>query len=301
MRPAIVVHGGAGIYGDDAVPEALEGVRQAAAEGFAKLSSKGSALDAVLAAVRCLEDDPRFNAGTGSVLGADGTVENDASVMWGADLSAGAIGALSGFRNPVLVAEEVRRDGTHVLLVGDGARRFAIRRGIPSIDPRELITERQRARWEAEAERRRHERPPEAAAQHGTVGAVAADSHGHVAAATSTGGLLFKLPGRVGDTPIIGGGTYADDLAGAASCTGQGEAILKVTLARHAVALLRAGHGATEAAEIAVAELTRRTSGEAGLILVAPDGDIGWAFNTLRMSRARCDAAHPEPLALIDR
>ena len=297
--PAIAVHGGAGIYGDESVPEALEGVRRAAALGFARLREGASALEAVLAAVKQLEDDPNFNAGTGSVLTADGTIENDAAVMSGADLTAGAVGALSGFPNPVLVAEAVRRHSTHVLLVAEGAKRFALSRGLASVDPNTLITDRQRAKWNAEAAVRRSADKP--ADKHGTVGAVAADAAGHVAAATSTGGMLFKLPGRVGDTPIIGGGTYADDLSGAVSCTGQGEAILKVALAKAAADLLRAGKSASEAAAAAIAELSARTHGEAGLIVVSPAGEIGFAFNTRRMSRASADAAHPDGQSWIDR
>jgi beta-aspartyl-peptidase (threonine type) len=293
--PAIAVHGGAGIYGDESIPEALEGVRRAAALGFARLREGASAVEAVLAAVRHLEDDPNFNAGTGSVLTADGTIENDAAVMSGADLTAGAVGALSGFPNPVLVAEEVRRHSSHVLLVAEGAKRFALSRGLASVDPSTLITDRQRAKWQAEAAVRR------TADKHGTVGAVAADAQGHVAAATSTGGMLFKLPGRVGDTPIIGGGTYADDLSGAVSCTGQGEAILKVALAKAAADFLRAGRSAAEAAAAAVAELSARTHGEAGLIVVSPAGEVGFAFNTRRMSRASADAAHPDGQSWIDR
>lgn len=294
--PAVAVHGGAGIYGDESVPDALQGVRRAAETGFALLRAGGSAVEAVLAAVRHLEDDPNFNAGTGSVLTADGTIENDAAVMSGADLTAGAVGALSGFKNPVLVAEEVRRHSSHVLLVAEGAKRFALARGLASVDPATMITERQRAKWQAEAILRATQ-----AGKHGTVGAVAADADGHVAAATSTGGLLFKLPGRVGDTPIIGGGTYADDQSGAVSCTGQGEAILKVTLAKAAAELLRSGFGAAAAAEAAIAELSTRTHGEAGLILVSRRGEVGFAFNTRRMSRASADAEHPQAQAWIER
>jgi beta-aspartyl-peptidase (threonine type) len=158
-----------------------------------------------------------------------------------------------------------------------------------------MITERQRAKWQAEALAR------QPAGKHGTVGAVAADAQGHVAAATSTGGMLFKLPGRVGDTPIIGGGTFADDLSGAVSCTGQGEAILKVALAKTAAELLRAGKSAAEAAAGAIAELSARTHGEAGLILVSRSGEVGFAFNTRRMSRASADAAHPEAQSWIER
>ena len=301
-RPSLFVHGGAGIYGDESLPDALVGVREAAALGFARLLEGQSAVEAVLAAVRCLEDDPHFNAGTGSVLTADGTIENDAAVMWGKDLSAGAVGATSGFKNPVLLADAIRRTSSHVLLVGDGARRFGERAGIPVVDPATMITERQRARWIDEA--RRRSRPAESAAipdKHGTVGAVAVDRDGHVAAATSTGGLLFKLPGRVGDSPIVGAGTYADDLGGACSCTGHGEAILKVSLAKTAVDLMRAGHPPTAAAESALAELSRRTGGEAGLIVVNAAGDLGVAFNTRRMSRASCSPDRREPEAAIER
>ncbi len=289
------MHGGAGIYGDESLPEALEGVRQAAALGFARLRGGGSAIEAVLAAVQHLEDDPAFNAGTGSVLTADGTIENDAAVMAGSDFTAGAVGALTGFKNPVLVAEEVRRHSPHVLMVAEGAKRFALSRGLTAIDPATMVTDRQRAKWAAEGSKR------QPVGKYGTVGAVAADAQGHVAAATSTGGLLFKLPGRVGDTPIIGGGTYADDLSGAASCTGQGEAILKVALAKTATDLLRTGKGATEAADAAIAELSARTHGEAGVILVSRTGEIGFAFNTRRMSRASADAAHPEARSWIER
>jgi L-asparaginase / beta-aspartyl-peptidase len=251
----------------------------------------------VLTAVRTLENDPQFNAGTGSALTSDGTVENDASVMWGKDLTAGGVAVLSGFLNPVLVAEAVRAETPHVLLAGEGARRFALRHGFAPVDPERMITASQREKWLAEAQRRSRQLPDKL----GTVGAVACDDAGHVAAATSTGGLFFKMPGRVGDTPIIGAGTYADDAAGACSCTGTGEAILKASLAKTAVELLRAGRPAQVAAEEAIAELSARTRGEAGLILVTPKGDTGMAFNTARMSRAVWSAGQPEPLAAIER
>jgi L-asparaginase / beta-aspartyl-peptidase len=294
-RASIVVHGGVGISGDEANPEALGGVQEAARRGRDLLQRGGSALQAVLEAVRTLEDDPAFNAGTGSALTSDGTVETDASVMWGKDLTAGGVAVLSGFRNPVLVAEAVRGETPHVLLAGDGAHRFALKRGFLAVDPETMVTPAQRAKWRAA----QGQFPPKPE-KLGTVGAVACDRDGHVAAATSTGGLFLKMPGRVGDTPIIGGGTYADDEAGAASCTGKGEAILKVSLAKMAVDQLRAGRPAQAAAEAAIAEFTRRTASEAGLILVDMSGELGVAFNTLRMSRASWTTGAAEPSASIE-
>jgi len=296
----MVVHGGVGIYGDEVSSEALAGVRRAVERGHTVLERGGSALQAVLEAVRTLEDDPVFNAGTGSALTSDGTIENDASVMWGKDLTAGGVAVLSGFRNPVLVAEAVRAETPHVLLAGEGAHRFALQRGFPAVDPESMITAPQRAKWLA-ARTREASSEKLGPGKLGTVGAVASDSEGHVAAATSTGGLFLKMPGRVGDTPIIGAGTYADDETGAASCTGKGEAILKVSLAKMSVDLLRAGRSAQAAAEAAIAEFTRRTSSEAGLILVSPAGDIGLAFNTLRMSRASWRAGEREPTAAVEK
>jgi beta-aspartyl-peptidase (threonine type) len=165
-----------------------------------------------------------------------------------------------------------------------------------------MIVPRQRSKWEAEVARRAaHLQGSRAIDKHGTVGAVATDLQGHVAAATSTGGTFFKLPGRVGDSPIIGAGTYADDRAGAASCTGEGEAILKVTLARGAIDLLKGGATAQAAAEAALAILSERIHAQAGLIVASPSGDVGLAFNTQHMSRARCSGDHPEPIAAIDR
>jgi beta-aspartyl-peptidase (threonine type) len=268
----ILVHGGAGDLhpGEDPKPS-IDGCLAAARAGHAVLEAGGSALDAVLAAVVVLEDDPHFNAGTGSVLNADGEVETDASVMTG-DLKAGAVGALKGIKNPVLLARLVMERTKHVLLVADGALRFAKEQGVSLVDPASMITERARQKW----------------SRTGTVGAVARDAEGCLAAATSTGGTTKKLPGRIGDTPLIGCGTYALDGAGAASCTGIGEAIIKTTLARWAVDRLASGEDPLETARKAVAQLTR-AGGEGGIILVDALGRPGFAFNTARMSRAQVD------------
>jgi beta-aspartyl-peptidase (threonine type) len=267
----ILVHGGAGDHhpGEDPQP-AIDGCLAAARVGHAVLARGGSALDAVIVAVLALEDDPLFNAGTGSTLNADGEVECDASVMTG-DLCAGAVGAVKGIKNPVALARLVMENTRHVLLVADGAHRFAKGQGMPFVDPQSMITDRARTRWQ----------------KAGTVGAVARDSQGRVAAATSTGGTTRKLPGRLGDTPLIGCGTYALDGAGAASCTGIGEAIIKTTLARWAVERLGSA-GPDEVARQAVAQLPR-AGGDGGIILVDAKGRSGLAFNTQRMSHASID------------
>jgi len=265
------------------IPEtsAIEaGCRAAVRAGWRVLDNDGDALAAVVAAVIELENDPQFNAGLGSVLTAAGTVETDASVMDGTTLAAGACGAVGGVRNPIELALAILRRSTAVLLVGAGAEVFAGDHGVTRCGPEDLITDRQRQRWQQSAT---------AIAGGGTVGAVAVDRFGHVAAATSTGGLLRKPPGRVGDSAIIGAGTYADDRAGAASATGAGEAIMRTTLARTAVELLRDGRDPMTAARLAIAELAARTHATAGVILVDCFGRLGCAYNTPQLPRAHGD------------
>lgn len=282
MPIAILVHGGAGpIAEDDRAAACAAGCLAAARIGHAVLRTGGSALDAVEAATRALEDDPLFNAGTGAALNAEGRVELDASIMNGADLSAGAVCAVRRIKHPVALARQVMERTPHVLLAADGAERLAAELGIPTCDEEELITERARRRWEAE---RAGAKPQ---VSHGTVGAVAVDDRGHVAAATSTGGTFGKRPGRVGDSPLIGAGNYADDRTGAASATGHGESIIKVVLAKFACDRLRI-EAPTLAARAAIAEL-ERVGGTGGIILASPSGALGFAFNTPRMSRASID------------
>lgn len=239
------------------------------------LERGGSALDAVCEAVRVLEDDPEFNAGTGSCLNAAGNVELDACVMDGRDLRAGAVAAVSGIRNPVLGARAVMDRSSHVLLAGEGARAFLLAQGIAACPGEALITPRALAKW----------RSTELEGKHGTVGAAALDAAGHLAAATSTGGTLRKLPGRIGDSPIPGAGTFADDARGACSATGTGEFILRLGLSRTAADKVQV-LGAQKAVEAALAELGVKTGGEAGLILVSPSGELGIARTTRRMSWA---------------
>ncbi len=265
--PAIIVHGGAGQWQTGDLAPVHRGCELAARAGWQRLESGGSALDAVQAAVVALEDDPQFNAGIGATLNINGTVELDAAIMEGATRRAGAVAALRRIRNPIRLARAVLDDARHVLLVADGALEFAVEHGFVLCRDEELIVDRQRQRWQQ---------------HHGTVGAVAIDANGTLAAATSTGGIFGKLPGRVGDSALIGCGTYADDAA-AVSCTGTGESIIRATLGVRTANHVRTGSAGQDAAIAALAELDNLVGGDAGLILVTRDGHLAYAKNTAGM------------------
>lgn len=267
MTFSIIVHGGAGEVPLDSLDARKQGCHIAAEAGAHILKRGGQALDAVQAAVEVLENNPLFNAGTGSTLNHEGRVETDAAIMDGAILKAGAVAAVSGIRNPIRLARAVMEHSPHILLAGEGAYRFAQQHGIETCDPSELVVPAQRSHWEKE---------------HGTVGAVALDAEGRLAAATSTGGIFDKLPGRVGDTPLIGCGTYADANA-AVSCTGSGEDIMRTTLARHAAYLVEQGLDATAAARQAIVYFAEQTHGDAGIILMSNRGVHGYARNSAHM------------------
>jgi beta-aspartyl-peptidase (threonine type) len=228
-RWAVLVHGGAGSVGAGQLSRHVDGCRAAANAAADVLRTGGSALEAVEHAVVLLEDDPLFNAGTGACLNADGLIELDAAIMEGSRLRAGAVCALPPFLHPIAIARAVLDDGRHVLYAAGGAERFAIERGFTRATSEAMTTAAAREQWakaraqEAEDEKAASLRSPGTE----TVGAVARDSHGMVAAATSTGGRVNKRPGRVGDAPVLGAGTYADDDAGACSATGVGEAALR--------------------------------------------------------------------------
>ncbi len=229
MAKAIIVHGGAWDIPPELHVDHLAGCHAAAAAGWDALASGGSALGAVEAAIRIMEDHPVFDAGRGSHLNADGVVELDAGMMDGASLRAGAVAAVRRIANPITLARHVLHDSPHVFLVGDGAERFALEVGMAPCDPEELIVPRERAMWEARRAEGAPARPDNAFRPSlgdrsaDTVGAVALDEMGNLAVGNSTGGTFFKAPGRVGDTPIIGCGLYADNTMGAAACTGWGE------------------------------------------------------------------------------
>jgi L-asparaginase / beta-aspartyl-peptidase len=301
MTPSLIVHGGAWDIPDESVEPCKAGCHRALTAGWSILTGGGSALDAVQAAVMVLEDDPVFDAGFGSHLTIDGYVECDAIVMDGATLRAGSVAALRRIRNPIRLARKVLENCPHMMLVGEGAERFAVDQGLDLCPPEELVAEAERDAWlkcrnskHAAAHHRGHEQ--------GTVGAVALDASGHLFAATSTGGTCCKLPGRVGDSPLIGCGCYADAQAGGVSCTGYGEAIMKVVLAKTAVDFLRHPVGtdphpspsilpklsmpdvASLAAREAVSVLATRTRATGGLILLDSKGNPGYAYNTPRMA-----------------
>ena len=292
MSFALAIHGGAWNIPDGAVDAHRRGLVNPLTEGFEALRKGASAVDVVELAVRLLEDDPIFNAGRGAHLNGEGALELDASIMEGTTRRAGAVAAIDGVRHPVSVARRVMEDSPHVLLVGAGARRFAKRAGAEMCATRTLLVGRELDRFRriraGERDLVRREFSPRAK-PHGTVGAVARDRRGRVAAATSTGGTQDKAPGRVGDSPIIGSGTYADDRRGAASCTGWGEPILRAVLAKSAVDALAGGRDPESAAREAMREL-RRLAGFGGLILVDRRGRACASFNTPRMARGLADA-----------
>jgi L-asparaginase / beta-aspartyl-peptidase len=291
MKPSLIVHGGASDIPDEAVNACNDGCRRALAAGWGILSSGGSALDAIEAAVTVLEDDPVFDAAYGSHLNLDGNVECDAIVMEGATLRAGAAAGLHRLKNPIRLARKILESSPHMMLIGEGAERFAKDSGLALCKPEELVSE---AEWQAY---QRCKKGKHAAVHHrghdqGTVGAVALDEQGRLFAATSTGGTCCKLPGRVGDSPLIGCGCYADSEAGAVSCTGYGEAIMRVVMAKSAVDFLRREPCPSEnalataqlAADDAVKLLLERGKGTGGLILLDRFGTPAFAFNTPRMA-----------------
>ena len=291
MTPALIVHGGAWDIPDEAVPACKDGCRRALTAGWEVLAHGGHALDAIEAVVMVLEDDPVFDAGYGSHLNLDGHVECDAIVMEAATLRAGAAANLHKIKNPIRAARAIFDHAPHMMLVADGAEHFAKQHGVPLCQPEELVSEAEHEAW-MKCKKDSHASEHHRGHEQGTVGAVALDRDGRLFAATSTGGTCCKLPGRVGDSPLIGCGCYADAEAGGVSCTGYGEAIMKVVMAKSATDFLRAENSAAathssaamRAAQDAVELLARRTHATGGLILLDRAGVPGFAFNTPRMA-----------------
>jgi len=278
----MIVHGGAWDLPDGERDAHRSGCLRALECGFALLAQGAGALAAVQAAVVALEDDPAFDAGTGSVLNEDGGVELDAALMDGRDLRVGAVAAVADVPNPVLLARAVL-ESEHAMLVAAGASRFAARAGVPTCDPGRLVVERERRRW-ASRDGAGDARAFFSGAR-GTVGAAALDRAGDLAAATSTGGAPGKPAGRVGDSPIVGAGVYAENRLAAVSATGYGEAILRLVWSFRAASLAGAGVPAPEACARAV-RLLAGAGGHGGLVMVDADGRVGHARNTPAMAVA---------------
>ncbi|XP_029690819.1 isoaspartyl peptidase/L-asparaginase-like isoform X2 [Takifugu rubripes] len=287
MPAVVVVHGGAGSVPDKFAKAVVDGVKMAALDGFSVLERGGSALDAVEAAVRNLEDNVTFNAGHGAVLNADGDVELDAIIMDGRTLGSGAVSSVKNIPNPVSLARAVMEKTPHLLLTSRGANLFAESIGMATVPTDTLVTANEREKWE---EHRSYvagvTEDFNSKCAHDTVGAVAVDSAGNVACATSTGGIRNKMVGRVGDAAIIGCGGYADNSSGAVSCTGHGESILKVTLARLILSHMEQGKSAAESSQLALQYMGKRVRGAGGVIVVSPSGQWAAEFTTVRMSWA---------------
>jgi L-asparaginase / beta-aspartyl-peptidase len=267
----LIVHGGAGAPHEHEHAERQAAVARALDAGWEAIG-RGS-LEAVQAAVRHLEDEPWLNAGVGASLNLDGQVELDAGLMEGTGFRAGAVGAVRDVRHPIELARAVMEDGHHVLLVGEGASRFARERGVETCDPAVFVTERQRRSW--------------AAASADTVGAVARDDEGRTAVAVSTGGMPGKWPGRLGDSPLPGAGFYADDHFGAACGTGVGEGFMRLCLCHLAVLTMGRGQSAEQTARAMVGHLASHVAGSGGVILVDAAGRVGAAHNTPFMAWAQ--------------
>jgi beta-aspartyl-peptidase (threonine type) len=295
VRPiAIVIHGGSGdVLRTTITPEEDAAYRrtltQALEAGYAVLEEDGSSLDAVVATLRILEDSPLFNAGKGAVFTSSGRIQLDAAIMDGATLKAGAVASVEHVRNPIALARLVMERSPHVLLVGPGAEEFAVAQGAALVPQSYFKTPK---RFDSLEKKWRQERvpwvTPEASKSHGTVGCVALDRQGHLAAGTSTGGLTGKLDGRVGDSPIIGAGTYCDDATCGVSCTGTGEFFMRYLVAYDLAQQMRSkGMGVEEAAGYEVGDRLLKAGGpdSGGLIAMDRQGHIAAPFNTKGMFR----------------
>jgi len=288
----LVVHGGSGIIERDTIGAEQEAGARAALDraldaGAQMLAAGGQALDAVEAAIMVLEDDPHFNAGRGAALAYEGGSELDAAIMDGRTRDAGAAANISCTRNPIRLARAVMEKSPHVMLSGAGADIFSREQGLEQAGPDWFATDERRRQL---AELKASGAGFDAAMKYGTVGAVALDADGHVAAATSTGGVTGKRWRRIGDSPIIGAGTYADDRAAAVSATGSGETFIRAAAAHEICARIRlAGESAQAAADAVMADV-RTLGGTGGVIFVSPAGEAHWSFTTPGMYRGKASA-----------
>ena len=300
-NPVLVIHGGAWAMPDDRVEAHINGVNNALAAGWRVLERGGTALDAVEEAVVIMEDDETFDAGRGSFLNRDGKVQLDALIMDGATLRAGGVGCVERLRNPVRAARKILSESPHVYFVGEGAENFAAEHGVPLCKNEDLVIPREvecLRNYQAALARRAADSSGSASGaadgndlfapeiSHDTVGAVALDANGNIAAATSTGGTLNKAPGRLGDSSLIGCGCYANNESAAVSTTGWGEPIMKLVLAKWTADRISAGNLPEWSAQEAMNYLKQRLNGHGGIIVLNPEGHIGIAHNTPRMAWA---------------
>jgi beta-aspartyl-peptidase (threonine type) len=297
----MVIHGGAWNIPEALVESHRLGVLKALKAGWEVLQDGGTAVDAVEQSIVLLEDDETFDAGRGSFLNAAGEIELDASIMNGRNFRAGAVAAVQNVPHPISLARAVMEKSEHVLLVGLGASRFAREHKVKTCSPDDLIIEREIERWRKSQHADKKSGTKASFAGPGdTVGAVALDGAGNIASGTSTGGTPNKYPGRVGDSPLIGAGTYADNGVGGASATGWGEAIIKAVLAKHVLDLMeRNGGDAEAAAKEGIGMLKKKFSGYGGVIALSPEGKIGCAYDTPRMARAFITSSMKTPIAAV--
>ncbi len=298
---SLIVHGGAWDIPEREIDAHRQGCLAAVNLGWQLLQNGRSAVDTVEQVVRLLEDDVTFDAGKGSHLNAAGEVELDASIMDGTTFRCGSVAAVHRVSNPISLARKVMDESEHVLLVGEGAERFAAECKLALCNPEELIIPRERARWESLRGKARFSSKDAFMKTAGdTVGAVALDSKGKICAGTSTGGTLNRYPGRVGDSPLIGCGSYADSAVGGVSATGWGEAIIKVVLSKTIIDIMDTnGHDPQAAASRGIEILKVKAEGFGGVIVMNREGSVGLSYNTPRMARAFMCSGMAEPVASV--
>jgi beta-aspartyl-peptidase (threonine type) len=299
---ALVVHGGAWAIPNDLVERHRQGVHEALKAGWSVLVRGGSAVEAVEQSIVVMENDDVFNAGRGSVLNAAGEIELDAGIMNGKTFQAGAVAAVQQVKNPITLARAIMEKSDTVLLVGMGAVRFAREHGIPTCGLDDLITRREIDRWREAQAGDKQSRGTLSRTRTGsdTVGAVALDKAGTVVSGTSTGGTPNKPQGRVGDSPLIGCGTYAENAVGAVATTGWGEAMIRVVMAKAVIDIMdRNGRDPEAAVREGLALLQKKTGGTGGIIAVSPEGRVGIAYNTPRMARAYMHSSLKTPVVAV--
>jgi beta-aspartyl-peptidase (threonine type) len=299
---SLVIHGGAWNIPERTLEAHRQGCARAIRLGWELLAGGARAVETVEKVVQCLEDDGTYDAGSGSHLNEVGEIELDASIMNGQNLRCGAVGSVRRVKNPIVLARKIMDDSEHILLVGAGAEKFAADHGVPLCEMEELMSERERDFWKKSENLKQPSKDAfrTAKAASDTVGAVAMDLHGDICVGTSTGGTFKKHPGRVGDSPLIGCGSYADNTVGGVSTTGWGEAMIKVVMAKTVIDILDLNGGDPQAAaEKGIDVLKKKVDGNGGVIVLNKFGKVGFAFNTPRMARAYMNSEMRDPVVEV--